>query len=204
MDKKSKRDLMLEAAFKLFLKYGYNDTKVIDIAETAGVGKGTVYEYFPSKEILFSQVFHDKILSEYNKIYKSISKGKNAEDKLRIFISFEIENSRKYGDTLQILPEMVMNSSALKNKELQKLLSLLWESRFKAMHSIIVEGIASGEFLPNNSEMTAISLLGSVNFYILYVFDMMPKDWPQIVNNQTWELSEFLKIILCGISKTSR
>ena len=201
VDKKSKRDLMLDEAFKLFLSHGYKNTKIIDIAENAGIGKGTVYEYFPSKEVLFTQVFSEKILTEYKKIEIQISKCESAEEKLIEFVKFEYSNSRQFGDSLQALPEMIMNTSALKSKELQGILSLLWEYRFNIMHSIIIEGIKKGEFSPLNSEMMAVSTLGSINFFILYEFDMMPKDWPRIVENNGWDFNDFIAIILGGIRK---
>ena len=204
VDKKSKRDMMLNEAFKLFLRHGYKNTKIIDIAENAGIGKGTVYEYFPSKEFLFTQVFREKILTEYKKIEIQISKCSSAEEKLIEFVKFEYSNSRQFGDTLQVLPEMIMNTSALKSKELQGILSLLWEYRFNIMHSIIVEGVKSGEFSAMDSEMMAISVLGSINFYILYEFDMMPKDWPKIVENKEWNFNDFMSIILRGISTITR
>jgi AcrR family transcriptional regulator len=43
------RDI-LEAALRLFADKGFNETTVQDIAEAAGMGTGTVYLYFPSKE----------------------------------------------------------------------------------------------------------------------------------------------------------
>jgi AcrR family transcriptional regulator len=45
-----RRDQLLEAAEKLFAEKGYAETTVLDIAEAAGVAKGTFYLYFPSKE----------------------------------------------------------------------------------------------------------------------------------------------------------
>jgi TetR/AcrR family fatty acid metabolism transcriptional regulator len=204
MEKKSKRDLMLEAAFKLFIKQGYKDTKIIEIADSAGVGKGTVYEYFPSKEFLFSQVFKEKILAEYKKIESLLLEKETAEEKIVTFVQFEYANSKKFGDTLQMLPEMIMNTSALKNKGLQNILSLLWEYRFNTMHSIILEGIKNKEFTALNSEMMAISVMGSINFYILYEFDMMPKDWPKIVGNSNWEFEDFIEIILSGIREKTK
>jgi AcrR family transcriptional regulator len=41
----------------VFAEKGYASTRVADIAERAGVGKGTVYEYFASKEELLFAVF---------------------------------------------------------------------------------------------------------------------------------------------------
>lgn len=43
-------DQLLDAAEKLFATKGYAETTVADIAEGAGVAKGTFYLYFPSKE----------------------------------------------------------------------------------------------------------------------------------------------------------
>lgn len=48
-----KRQLLLEAAAELFARQGYHATRVADIARQAGVAKGTVYEYFRTKEELF-------------------------------------------------------------------------------------------------------------------------------------------------------
>jgi AcrR family transcriptional regulator len=45
-----RRDQLLDAAEKLFAEKGYAETTVLDIAEAAGVAKGTFYLYFPSKE----------------------------------------------------------------------------------------------------------------------------------------------------------
>lgn len=47
-----KRSAMLEAAYHCFTNHGFNASRIIDIAQRAGVGKGTVYEYFRSKEDL--------------------------------------------------------------------------------------------------------------------------------------------------------
>ncbi|WP_157982800.1 TetR/AcrR family transcriptional regulator [Aliidiomarina minuta] len=52
---------ILEAAAKIFSKCGYQAADMQVIADKAGVGKGTVYRYFPSKEELFKSVLHEKL-----------------------------------------------------------------------------------------------------------------------------------------------
>ncbi len=47
-----KEEILTEAA-RLFAEHGYSDTDTTLLAETIGVGKGTVYKYFPSKRALF-------------------------------------------------------------------------------------------------------------------------------------------------------
>jgi AcrR family transcriptional regulator len=56
-DREEKRNHLLETASQVFGQQGYTNTRVSDIAERAGVAKGTVYEYFSSKEDLFFDVF---------------------------------------------------------------------------------------------------------------------------------------------------
>ena len=51
--KKIFRDNILEAAKTLFLAHGFENTTIEQIAEKAGVGLGTAYNYFKSKEELF-------------------------------------------------------------------------------------------------------------------------------------------------------
>src|SRR5580704_13150602 len=49
----SRREEILEAAVKLFAKHGYADADTQLLADELGVGKGTLYRYFPSKMALF-------------------------------------------------------------------------------------------------------------------------------------------------------
>src|SRR5439155_19350968 len=44
---------ILDAAVKLFAKHGYTDADTQLLADELGVGKGTLYRYFPSKRELF-------------------------------------------------------------------------------------------------------------------------------------------------------
>ena len=49
----SRKEEILTQAALLFAKHGYSETDTQLLAETIGVGKGTVYRYFPSKRELF-------------------------------------------------------------------------------------------------------------------------------------------------------
>jgi AcrR family transcriptional regulator len=56
-DRGAKRPRLVRAAGDVFAEKGYASTRVADIADRAGIGKGTVYEYFSSKEELLFAVF---------------------------------------------------------------------------------------------------------------------------------------------------
>jgi TetR/AcrR family transcriptional repressor of uid operon len=53
----ARRDQIIVAAAECFARSGYHATTMADIAEAAGVSKGTPYLYFPSKEALFIALY---------------------------------------------------------------------------------------------------------------------------------------------------
>jgi AcrR family transcriptional regulator len=55
--REQKKTAILDASARVFARKGYAGTVMKDIAVEAGIGKGTIYEYFPSKEDLFFAVF---------------------------------------------------------------------------------------------------------------------------------------------------
>lgn len=54
-----KRRIILDAALLVFAERGFHGTNVPEVAERAGVGVGTLYRYFESKEALVNQVYRD-------------------------------------------------------------------------------------------------------------------------------------------------
>lgn len=54
-----KRQRIIQAALHVFAEHGLHGTPVPPIASEAGVGVGTLYRYFASKEALINAVFRD-------------------------------------------------------------------------------------------------------------------------------------------------
>ncbi len=57
MDKKGKKDHIMQAALALFAERGYHGTPVSLIAERANVGSGTIYRYFKDKDDLVNSLY---------------------------------------------------------------------------------------------------------------------------------------------------
>lgn len=57
--KSNKRELILAAAVQVFSRKGYHNARMEQIAVTAGIGKGTIYEYFDSKVQLFQAMLEN-------------------------------------------------------------------------------------------------------------------------------------------------
>jgi AcrR family transcriptional regulator len=60
--KEARPGQLVQAAFELFLAHGYSATRMEQIAERAGMSKGAVYLYFPSKEALLTALVEQMLL----------------------------------------------------------------------------------------------------------------------------------------------
>ena len=63
VNRPAKTGAILRAATQVFAEQGYQAATMDAIAERAGIGKGTLYEYFRDKQDLFFAVFDDYIAS---------------------------------------------------------------------------------------------------------------------------------------------
>lgn len=57
-----KREAIMDAALELFVERGFFGTAVPEIADKAGVGAGTIYRYFESKEALVNAIYRQEKL----------------------------------------------------------------------------------------------------------------------------------------------
>ena len=57
VDKKEKKDQIVLSAINVFVEKGFEKTTINDIAQAVGIGKGTIYEYFKSKEEIIGYSF---------------------------------------------------------------------------------------------------------------------------------------------------
>jgi AcrR family transcriptional regulator len=60
-DPEARRQAILEAALAVFTAEGFAATKLDDVAEKAGVAKGTIYLHFKDKQDLFEQMVREAV-----------------------------------------------------------------------------------------------------------------------------------------------
>ena len=70
----------MDAAVGIFAKKGYRDTTLDEIAITSEFGKGTIYNYFKSKEDIYSAIIDDVSANLFKIIQQADSGTKNSKD----------------------------------------------------------------------------------------------------------------------------
>ena len=105
MDKKEKENKLMEKALKLFTEKGVNNTSIQDIADEAGVGKGTFYLYFKDKYDIRDKV----IASCSNKLFSDAldalnnSYIQNFEDQIIFIINHILDELNKNKVLLKLI-----------------------------------------------------------------------------------------------------
>ncbi len=110
MEKKEKA--ILDSAREFFFRYGYKKTSMDEIAEDAGIGKGTIYNYFKNKEDLFIRNGELKRLEVLDKVQQEMGRIKRADHKMLHVTLAMVQDIREtvkaYAMSKSVLEEMIL------------------------------------------------------------------------------------------------
>ncbi len=123
------KEKIVQAAITTFSKYGYDKTRMDDIAKSANLGKGTLYLYFKSKEELFYAISENSIKELKEQLSKLFSKK---EDLVHDAEKFYDQYRNLIHDSEKVSFEMIAESS--RNPKLRK---VLYEQRMKVYDIVI-------------------------------------------------------------------
>jgi len=92
---------IMDAALKKFAGDGYHQSTIDDVAELAGVGKGSVYRYFKSKDDLLTSLIVDRSEEIFKRINQIFSNEMDIVEQIQAaihdWIRFIADNSDLYG-----------------------------------------------------------------------------------------------------------
>src|SRR4051812_18242419 len=92
---------IVRAARRLFAHRGYARTNIEDIAEAAGVAKGTIYLYFPSKEAVFAEVLETDLETLTTETIETTSAAATLEGRLRAFLDLRVRYMQEHQEFLR-------------------------------------------------------------------------------------------------------
>ena len=151
VNKEEKRRNIALSSRELLLEHGIGELTISQIARTAGVGKGTIYEYFENKEDIVFEIIRT-FISEHEKRLDEISRSDlSAREKLFHFfyLLFENEMAQKH---LNIYKEFLAISLMQETEEMLAFSEACREHFITILKNILEAGVASGEL---NAQMAA-------------------------------------------------
>ena len=170
-------DEVLDAALDLFIERGFASTRVEDIAARAGLSKGAVYLYFPSKEAVLEGIVRRAIVPI---AASAVHMVENYAGDPRTIITLVMKTvaGRLAEPRTIAIPKLVMReminfpdfAAMYRAEVLDKVIPLIT--------ALLRTGIAEGYLRPVDPELTIRSIIGPIMLHILLdeVFSVRPAD----------------------------
>jgi AcrR family transcriptional regulator len=150
----TKRLAIIEQAIRAFAELGFRGTDVQMIADRAGVGKGTVYRYFHSKEELFWATTYEVLIRLERHVSQAMEGVEGACAQFRAaaaaYSEFFVNNPQYLELTIQDRAEFRGSGPESHQEHHEKMIAKMGE--------ILQQGIESGELRPVDPEQTTIAL----------------------------------------------
>jgi AcrR family transcriptional regulator len=93
---------ILEAARRVFGEKGFRETAVEQIAQAAGVAKGTVYLYYPSKEALYQAALEDGLRRLVAEVRLRMESAVGLRAQIHAFVATKLEHFEQHRDLVRI------------------------------------------------------------------------------------------------------
>jgi len=143
VQKQRRQEQILAAAFQVFAAQGYEAARLDDVAERAGIAKGTIYLYFRDKRQLFRAVVRSLLRKRFDAVARTFSGS--AEDLLRDLVSRmynEIVSNEKVRSIVRLLIAESGRFPQIADIYHREIIA----PGMKALRHVLLQGIASGEF----------------------------------------------------------
>jgi len=154
------RDLILDGVDALLAKYGYKKMTMEDLAREVGIGKGTIYLHFPSKEELaLSHV--DRIVERLLERLAEVGRGGGPPaDKLRTMVVMRVlhryDAVAHYSESLNDLLSAVREELLVRRQS-------HFEREAQALAGVLEDGLRRGDFEYPDGREAAWILIWSTN-----------------------------------------
>ncbi|WP_298348825.1 TetR/AcrR family transcriptional regulator [Runella sp.] len=192
----STEEKILKAAEEVFIRDGYDGSRMQDIADVAGINKALLHYYFRSKDKLFEKVFDAKIQGFFPQVDEVFNQDILFIDKIYFFIEGYIELLRKN----PYLPLFVLNTVNSKDKsEFIKKLPIQLSRKVAESYQT---DLKKGRVRMLNPAQFIISLMGMCIFPFLakpILLDMFQADnvtFDALMQDRIQELKTYIKLIL--------
>jgi AcrR family transcriptional regulator len=164
VNKAEKTSNIARAALMLFSEKGYRATSVGQIAHAAGIGKGTVYDYFETKEDIFIAAVMEWLGQFEDRLVVRLEGLDDPIERLRAVARMHMDlygsiDSNTMHLFLQILQQSMMTNGIIAKR--RHLVQEMAATATRTMANVLLDGVAKGVFRPEiaaSVETIAINL----------------------------------------------
>ncbi|HYZ39808.1 MAG TPA: TetR/AcrR family transcriptional regulator [Stellaceae bacterium] len=141
---------ILDAALAAFAERGFAATRLDDVAERAGITKGTLYLYFPSKEDLFKAVVRQQLVPN---IERAEAMAANAAVPSLVLLERLVRMfAQIIGSPLSAIPKLVLTEAGNFPDLARFYAEEVVDRGKRLLRGVLERGIAAGELRPIDPE----------------------------------------------------
>jgi TetR/AcrR family transcriptional regulator len=164
---------LLDAALDLFVEKGFATTRSEEVALRAGVSKGTLFLYFPSKQELFKAVVRENIVRLQTEGLEEVARFEGPSAQLLEHLV--LEWWRRYGATKASgISKLVMSESSNFPELARFFQDEVVTPGHALVRSVLQRGISRGEFRRVDLDMSVHSVLAPLLFLVTWKHSMAP------------------------------
>ena len=154
-------DQLTAAALELFLAHGFAATRIEDVARRAGVSKGSIYLYFPTKEALFHAVVREGVVARVEEAEATAAAHRgSARDVLDALMHGVLLDF--WGSPSSGIPKLIMaEARAFPELARDYFESVTLRTR-ELVEGILKRGVDEGEFRAMDIHNTARAILAAL------------------------------------------
>lgn len=146
---------ILDAAARVFARYGFRKTTMGDIVREAGVARATVYKHFGAKEAIFIAVLHREYCEMLEAVRRAVAQGGTARQQLRAALLTHLDEVRRKRIALQVTLDAWADIMSRWKEHSQGMLA----DAIEIYGGILAEGARKGEIAVEDIELTTWTLL---------------------------------------------
>ena len=189
---------LLDAALALFVDKGFAATRAEEVAARAGVSKGTLYRYYPSKEELFKAVVRNCLVARIAEGVDMVAQHRGTASELLTLVMDEWWRQVGLGVAGGI--SRVMMAEAQQFPELARFYAdEVIAPTHALLGGLIERGIASGEFRPVPVMETVHVLIGPLLHLMLVEHSFGPCKLSGVMIDPAAVLATQLDLIFRGL-----
>ena len=149
---------ILEAARKVFANRGFHDATVEDIAEAAGVAKGTVYLYYESKRDVYFAALKFGISQMYSLLLQELERASTPQEKLKALIAAKLSYFDENRDFFKIYYSELGNIPSAHPGGIDKEFKALYQDQARLVETILKEGMRKKVVRSLRTEQAAFAI----------------------------------------------
>ncbi|MCE3550875.1 TetR/AcrR family transcriptional regulator [Pseudonocardia sp. RS11V-5] len=178
----SRYEHIVDVAAELFRRKGYAATSINDIAEAAGLMKGSLYHYINSKEDLLSAIVDQAHHNTASLGEELLAADATAEDKLRFVVRRHLRGTEQNQTKIQVLYREFPVLPAERFAEVIR----RRDTYERAVRELVRQGQREGTFAPTlNPWLTAASILATLNSVQAWFTPDGPMSMTEIIDGYT-------------------